>query len=277
MIISSPSTAGLSLVNNFRLTLTSGTPVTVSDVTYATTMYLTPYNGNLISLYDGSGWVTYQSAEISLALGTLINLIPYDVFCYANNGVPTLEFLAWTNSTTRATALVYQNGILCKTGALTRRYLGSFYNPGNQSSTVTMTIAAPGVITYTTHGLAANAPVVFTTSGALPTGIIAGTTYYVASAAVTAMTANTFQISATPGGTPITTTGSQSGTHTCTVPTYTEGSQLNRYLFNSDNQVPRQMTRTDAATSWTYTTNTIRQRIRCYNHSRTATCYNTTV
>ncbi len=38
----------------------------------------------------------------------------------------TLEFLIWTNANTRATALVRQDGILCKTGALTRRYLGTF-------------------------------------------------------------------------------------------------------------------------------------------------------
>jgi hypothetical protein len=49
------------------------------------------------------------------------------VFCYDNAGVPTLEFTAWTNDTTRATALVMQDGVLSKTGALTRRYMGTFY------------------------------------------------------------------------------------------------------------------------------------------------------
>jgi hypothetical protein len=36
-----------------------------------------------------------------------------------------LELTAWTNATARATALVTQDGVLCKTGALTRRYLGT--------------------------------------------------------------------------------------------------------------------------------------------------------
>jgi hypothetical protein len=49
------------------------------------------------------------------------------VFCYDNAGTPTLEFLVWTNDTTRATALAYQDGVLCKAGALTRRYMGTFY------------------------------------------------------------------------------------------------------------------------------------------------------
>lgn len=243
---------------DFRLSLTSATPITTTDVTNASTIYAVPYNGNTISLYDGANWVSYDSAEFNLSLGTLTNAKLYDVFCYANSGVPTLEFLVWTNSTTRATALTYQNGVFVKTGATTRRYLGTFYNPGNQSSTVTMTIASPCVVTYTAHGLSANAPVVFTNSGgALPTGITAGTTYYVASLGT--MAANTFNISATPGGALINTSGSQSGTHTCTVGTYTEDSIVNRYLFNYYNAVPRPMYRSDATVSWAYTTATYRQ------------------
>lgn len=82
-----------------------------------------------------------------------------------------------------------------------------------KSSTVTITVAAPGVVTWTAHGLTAGTPVKFSTTGALPTGITAGTTYYVIAAG---LTANSFQISATPGGAAITTTGTQSGTHTAT-------------------------------------------------------------
>lgn len=114
-------------VNDFRLTLTSGTPVTLADITGATTVYCTPYKGNRIALYDGANWNVRASAEFSKALGTLTSGLPYDVFCYDNAGTPTLEFLAWTNGTTRATALAYQDGILVKSGAATRRYLGTFY------------------------------------------------------------------------------------------------------------------------------------------------------
>lgn len=114
-------------VCDFRLTLTSGVPVTTSDVTGATTIYCTPYKGNQISLYSGSAWVSRSSAEFSVALGTLTSGKPYDVFCYDNSGTPTLELLAWTNDTTRATALAYQDGALVKSGAATRRYLGTLY------------------------------------------------------------------------------------------------------------------------------------------------------
>lgn len=111
---------------DFRLTLTTAVPVTTADVSGATTVYMTPYIGNKIGLYNGTTWDLISSAEISLALGTLTSDLPYDVFCYNNSGTATLEFTAWTNTSTRATALVMQDGVLCKTGALTRRYLGTF-------------------------------------------------------------------------------------------------------------------------------------------------------
>lgn len=77
-------------------------------------------------------------------------------------------------------------------------------------STVNITIASPAVVTWTAHGLSAGTPVVLTTTGALPTGLTAGTTYYV----VATIGADVFSLAATPGGAAINTTGSQSGTHT---------------------------------------------------------------
>lgn len=109
-----------------RLTLTTGVAVTTSDVTGASaaTLYFTPYKGNQVALYNGSVWRTYAFTERSIAIPATTATM-YDVFLYDNAGTLTLELLAWTNDTTRATALVLQDGVLCKTGALTRRYLGS--------------------------------------------------------------------------------------------------------------------------------------------------------
>ncbi len=76
---------------------------------------------------------------------------------------------------------------------------------------VVISIASPGVITWPNHGLNVTDPVVFTTTGALPTGLVAGTTYYVAAAGYAA---GSFTVSATPGGAAINTTGAQSGVHT---------------------------------------------------------------
>lgn len=77
-------------------------------------------------------------------------------------------------------------------------------------SNVTISIGSPCVVTWVAHGLSPGAPIVFTTTtGAFPTGITSGATVY---ALVTGV--DTFNISATAGGTPIVTTGSQSGIHT---------------------------------------------------------------
>lgn len=80
-------------------------------------------------------------------------------------------------------------------------------------STVTITIAAPGVITWANHGLSVDDTIRFTTTGALPTGLSTGTTYYVKQV----LSANTFTVASSAGGSAITTSGTQSGTHTALV------------------------------------------------------------
>jgi hypothetical protein len=114
-----------------RLTLTSGVPVTTADVVGATSVYFTPYSASpwagLVSVYDGTRWRLYTFTELTLALGSVTAGLPYDVFVYDNAGTLTLEKVAWTNATTRATALATQDGIYTKSGDATRRYLGTLY------------------------------------------------------------------------------------------------------------------------------------------------------
>lgn len=91
---------------------------------------------------------------------------------------------------------------------------GLFLNRGamdiiNRAANVTISIASPGVITWTSHGLVVADPVVFQTTGALPTGIVAGQTYYVQNV----VNDNGFRIAETPFGSAINTSGTQSGTH----------------------------------------------------------------
>jgi parallel beta-helix repeat protein len=81
-------------------------------------------------------------------------------------------------------------------------------------ATVTMTIASPCVVTWTGSNLTAGQVVVFSTTGALPTGVSARTPYYVIA---TGLTADTFRFSATFGGAAVNSSGSQSGTHTATL------------------------------------------------------------
>jgi hypothetical protein len=125
--LSGAGQVGLPSTCDGRLTLTSGLAVTTGDVTGATSIYFTPYKGNHVTLFDGVAWLDYTFSELTFALGTLTNALPYDLFLYNNSGTLTLSATAWTNTTTRATALVLQDGVYVKSGATGYRYLGTFY------------------------------------------------------------------------------------------------------------------------------------------------------
>lgn len=136
-----PSTGAINFtdnaLNDFRLTLTTAVPVPPTNVTAATVIYCTPYKGNRMALYSSTGVPTfYTSNEFSIAVpATTVQM--YDIFCFASGGVPTLELLAWTNDTTRATAIVANvaSGVYTKSGDSTRRYLGSFRTTGSSGQT----------------------------------------------------------------------------------------------------------------------------------------------
>lgn len=79
------------------------------------------------------------------------------------------------------------------------------------AAAATITIATPAVVSATNHGLSVNDPIAFTTTGALPTGIVPFKIYYVVS---TGLTASTFQFSGIISGSSVITSGTQSGVHT---------------------------------------------------------------
>lgn len=105
-------------------------------------------------------------------------------------------------------------------------------------STITMTNANPGVVTWTSHGLSAGTPVFFKTTGALPTNVTPYKTYFVLSSG---LTVNNFEFAATPGGTAVNTTaGLQSGTQSCfanagCVPIFTATSGSSSVNVQEDN------------------------------------------
>lgn len=111
-----------------RCTLSTGVAVTTADVTGAASIFYTPYIGSRIALYDGTGsWNVRTFTEKTLAIGTITSGKNYDVFAYDNAGVVALELsAAWTSDTARADALTTQDGILVKSGTITRRYVCTF-------------------------------------------------------------------------------------------------------------------------------------------------------
>lgn len=84
--------------------------------------------------------------------------------------------------------------------------------PAGPGLTTTMTIAAPGVLT-TGQNIPTGTPIILTTTGALPTGLTAGTVYWYTNIDATTGKLST-SLANCQAGTFITTSGSQSGVHT---------------------------------------------------------------
>lgn len=80
---------------------------------------------------------------------------------------------------------------------------------------VEISVGAPGVVTWPGSEFQAGQPVMFTSTDALPAGLVAGTVYYVVA---DGLTEDSFSVAAEPGGEPIETTDAGSGTQTATAP-----------------------------------------------------------
>lgn len=110
-----------------RLTPVSGSPVPAGTTANASTIYFSPYKGSRLTLYTGSAWVIHTFTERSIALAGLTAARNYDVFIYHTGVTLALELsAAWTNNSTRADALLKQDGVYVKNSDTTRRYLGTF-------------------------------------------------------------------------------------------------------------------------------------------------------
>ena len=113
------------------------------------------------------------------------------------------------------------------------------------SSTVTVTSATPGVVSWSGHGMVNGQPVQFSSTGTVPTGLTANFTYYVVAAAT-----NTFEVAATVGGAALATSSTGTGTITC----YAQGGNI--YAGNTVTGVTSGATATVSAAlmrtgSWT--------------------------
>ncbi len=178
------------------ITVPNGTDVLVARNTVDTLTNKTISGGAISSTTTG----TTQSPGTN---NTTLATTAYADAAAAAGGVPVASTLPFAG-VSAPTGYLFANG-----QAVSRTTYSALFAALTSSSTVTITIASPGVVTWNSHGLSAGAPVVFSTTGALPAGLTAGTTYYVRDEA-----ANTFSVSATAGGAAINTSGSQSGTQT---------------------------------------------------------------
>ena len=116
---------GASYPSSFRLTLVTGVPAPEDSGFSATTLYLTPYTGNAIYLYDGTKWNKHNSAEISLSTSALSDGV-YDVWVYNVGGTLTLGVSTiWSDPYTRVDTITQQDGVWVKSSDHTKRLAGT--------------------------------------------------------------------------------------------------------------------------------------------------------
>lgn len=130
-----------------------------------------------------------------------------------------IDLVSMINSTYTILNSLIENIIINQSIDASTTQIGSnriSYPPDVSIGNPTISIANPAVITVA-NTLTVNDEVKFTTTGTLPAAISLGVKYYVLSSG---LSTSSFEISATAGGTPISTIGdTQSGTHTVTLVT----------------------------------------------------------
>lgn len=184
---------GLTISGQYRLSYASGTTYTITAATTASS----PATG---------GGTVYAAYQINTGASTVAAVVGWGssrwgISTWGGDGpasVAPTELTVWNQCNWGQDLIYNQRG-------------GPLYywnaNVGVTPTTFTITIAAPAVVTSAVP-VTLYQPVVLSTTGALPTGLIPGKTYY-----VTNIVLSTFNLSATAGGAAITTSGTQSGAH----------------------------------------------------------------
>ena len=219
------------------------------------TIYYTPYTGNRISLFDGTGWRIYTfDATSSFSLTAIPANQTYDMFAFVNNGVVALEIVSWGINTE-------YNIIAVTVGANTTV---TFTEPGG-----TQPFAANDVVEI--QGAAGTSATVLNQSWAVSTVGGSGT-----SRTVTLNSVNTTGLTYTGLGTirkvkntRATALAVQDGVYVKTGdPTrkylgtfrttgagqLTQDFRAARYIWNYYNRRPRQLFKLESTNSWTYGT-----------------------
>lgn len=125
------------------------------------------------------------------------------------NNAPTGTLFIWSGIAAPTGYLFCDGSFLSRT-----TYAKLFNILCTSKGTFTVTIASPAVITLVGHGLNTGDCISLSTTGALPTNLVADTNYYVIRIdADTIRLATTYALAIATVPTPINTTGTQSGVH----------------------------------------------------------------
>lgn len=167
--------------------------ITVSATANATDVAGSPGGGTVVTQYETNTGPAYQVPLVGWGAG------PWGAGTWGNGQTTSTSLQLW-NQQNFGEDLVYGP-----------RGQGVYYwsaNVGYEPIQITISIAAPGVITLPSgFSFPDGTTISFTSTGALPTGLTVGQVYFVVNS-----TGGTFNVSLTIEGSPITTSGGQSGT-----------------------------------------------------------------
>jgi hypothetical protein len=182
---------GLTILGEYEITSTGTNNYTITAASAATSS--TTGGGTVYAVYQINIGPPYEVPLTGWGSGTWSSGV------WGTSANSTQPMRLWNQNN-------FGQDLLCgpSTGPL---YLWSA-NKGYVSTGITLTIATPCVGTSTIN-LPDKTAITLETTGALPTGLVVGTIYY-----TRYVSSTTFNLSATPTGALINTSGSQSGDHT---------------------------------------------------------------
>lgn len=110
-------------VCQLRVTLTSGDPWGLTDVTNVSTLYIMPVFGKRIGIWNGSTTALMKVGSFSISLSgkTAQNYRLYVYDSNVDNIIDTAELVAWTNSTTPPSDTLVDDGYYVKATSTSRR------------------------------------------------------------------------------------------------------------------------------------------------------------
>lgn len=231
IFIGSAETGGLSQIALYTINATTGVTTYIGKIQFNlpdTAATTTTFRSIKVIDTGTTGWKIYVTTTGSVAINggpMLINKV--DLADFVPIGFPTIPFATGNdqkavyfnqdpantgvnhlNTAAAGSVMDFTNNRLYVHNGVSATHQYYIFDtslaPQYTSTAVSVSVASPGVVSYTAHPFLANDPVVFT-AGTLPTGLTVGTVYFVRNPA-----ANTFELSATSGGASINTTGSPS-------------------------------------------------------------------
>jgi len=182
------------LTGSFQITFVDDNnyTITVSATANATDASGSPGGGTVVTQYEVNTGATFQVPLVGWGAGG------WGLGTWGNGVAVATSLYIWNQQNFGEDLLYGPRG------------QGIYYwnaNVGYAPIQITITIASPGVITLPAgFSFPDGTTITFTSTGALPTGLTVGQVYFVVNS-----TGGTFSVSTTIGGTPITTSGGQSG------------------------------------------------------------------